>query len=204
MGSHTIPFDIFDKFREFISWGSLDGFDTGGDTDFIAEPQGSYLLLGHNQAGADAWVKSKALWVNILDAGKLVTVEFPLYCLTAPANQNIWLRFAGGCEDPPTETVDHFGWKIIEGDLYASNADGTTQTITDTTVDLAAGNQRTRLKIVLNPGTDCKFYVNDVLKVTHDTNLPALASYQLHIHIRTLAPQPRSIELGRGLIEKEN
>ena len=197
--------DLFDKFHECISWSSLDGFDTGGDTGFVAEPQGSYLLLGPGaQVNYDAWVKSKAFWVNILDAGKLVTVEFPLYSLTTPANQNIWLRFASDVEDPPSEIVDHFGWKIDGGDLYASNADGTTQAITDTTVDLATGNQRTRLKIVLNPGTDCKFYVNDVLKATHDTNLPALASYKLHVHVRTLAPQPCSIELGGGLIEKEN
>lgn len=196
---------VFDKFREFIPWVSPDGFtavaDTGGGVTF----QTARVILDTGPTtDYDAQVRTLEQWVCLLDAGKLIIVEFIIINLTTITDQNIWLRLSQGVADPPSETIDHFGWKIIGADLYASNADGTTQNITDTTVNLSTGHQRTRLKAVLNPGTDCKFYVNDVLKVTHTENLPDALEYYLHAHIRTLADAAIRLGLGRVLIEKEH
>jgi len=196
--------DIFDKFREFIPWVSLDGFSADGDTGYVIAVEGSTIRI---QTGTttdyDAYVKTLHEWIKLQDTGKIITTEFIIQRLYSTVNQNIWLRFCGGVLDPPSETISHYGWKIIGGDLYASNADGTTQTITDTTVNLTAEDQRTRLKIVFNPRTTCKFYVNDVLKVTHDTNLCWSANHHLELQIRTLENAFKYIHLARVLIEKE-
>ena len=142
----------------------------------------------------------------MLDAGKAITAEFILTQLGQVAAQNIGIRLDFSAASPPKETSHHFGWKIINGDLYASNADGTTQAISDTLVDLTATNQRTRLKMVFTPGAKILFYVNDVLKITHTTNLPVTSSFRIFVQAQTItANAGRSMmRLGRVLIEKEH
>jgi hypothetical protein len=196
---------LFDKFYEFIPWTSLDGFTVGGDAGYSVLPKGAYVALSTGATlDYDAKLYTQGLWYNLLDTGKIITFEFPLVYLGTISLQNIWLRLASVAVDPPYDLTDHIGWKIDGADLYASNADGAVQTITDTTIDVLQGYQRTRLKIVLNPGTDCKFYVNDVLKVTHTTNLPDARNLLLHFHIRTLEAASKYIYIGRVLIEKEH
>lgn len=198
-------FDIFDGFREFMPWLSLDGFNVGGDTGYDCYVMGAALwMMTGGAANDDVYIYSFTEWSRLEVPGKKVTVEFIILSVDA-IDENVWLRFGGDATDPPSEIVDHFGFKIIGADLYASNADGANQTITDTGVDISLGMQRTRLKVVLDPGTDCKFYVNDSLVATHETNLPDNRDYLLHIHIRSLeAGGYISANLGRVLIEKEN
>jgi hypothetical protein len=199
----SYPF-FFAKFYEFIPWTSLDGFIVGGDTGYDVQPMGTYVDLMTGAIGDyDAKLYTKSYWYSLLDTGKIITFEFPLMFLSSISLQIIWLRLTSDPTDPPSELCNHIGWKIVGADLYASNADGAAQTITDTTIDLVADYQRTRLKVVLNPGTDCKFYVNDVLKVTHTTNLPDAADLLLHFHIRT-GDTNKWIRIGRVLIEKEH
>ncbi|MBA7574469.1 hypothetical protein ES708_16275 [subsurface metagenome] len=203
-GIKVAAFDIFNKFRDFIPWVSLDTFEVGGDTGYTVTIYGDRLVvLQGGTANYDAWIKSASKWWGILETGTKTTIEIFLLSLLDVSAQNIWIRFAFTDLDPPSETDEHFGWKIIGADLYASNADGTTQKITDTGVNLAAGDQRTRLRIVVNPGVDIKFYVNDVLKVTHTDNLPAETKLYFHIQVRTTTTGYRSVNLGRVLVEKE-
>jgi len=70
-----------------------------------------------------------------------------------------------------TSTANHFGFKAIDGTLYATTADGSTETTVDISagVNLAAENTYVAL---LDSGTNCKFYVNGTLKATITTNLP--------------------------------
>ena len=199
--------DFFDKFREFIPWVSLDGFTIGGDAGYVVNVGGSTLRLEPASAvDYDAFCYANTPWGAFLDSGKLIIFEFPIVFLRSVGLVTTWLRMSSGVADPPSETAHHYGWKIINADLYASNANGTTQSITDTTVDLTAPATyfRTRLKIVFNPGTDCKFYVNDILKVTHTTNLPTVADYGFHVHIRAGEAAEKYIRIGRVLLEKEH
>lgn len=200
----AVAFDIFAKYREFIPWNSFDGFTTGGDAYAIL-PQGTDLAMNTGAvANNDAFIYSNGVFAVVNVVGKVFTVEIPLIYISSVTDVNVWLRLAGIWGDPPSEIEHHVGWKIIGADLYASNADGATQTITDTTVDIVPStNQRTTLKIVLNPGIDCKFYVNDVLKVTHTTNLPTDNNLYLHFHMRTLANTSKSLVIGRALTELE-
>ena len=203
-GIKVAAFDIFDKFRDFIPWVSLDAFEVGGDVGYVVNIYGDRLVVQQGgTADYDAWIKSAAKWYSVFEAGTKTTIEFFLLALLDISAQNIWIRFAFTDSDPPSETDEHFGWKIIGADLYASNADGTTQKITDTGVNLVAGDQRTRLRVVVNPGVDIKFYVNDVLKVTHTENLPDEPRLYFHTHVRVTTADYRAVHLGRILVEKE-
>ena len=69
-------------------------------------------------------------------------------------------------------TARHIGFYFDSNVLYASNADGTTQKKTDISAGLTLGNWNS-YKFIFDAGTNVKFYVNDALKATHTTNLPA-------------------------------
>ena len=196
--------DFFDKFRDVIDWPSLEAYGLGGDAGYTIAPEGPHFVIATaSTQNNSAWLRG-ANWLTMLDAGKVITAEFILLKLEQAAAQNIWIEL--NVNGTLSEIAEHFGWKIINGDLYASNANGSTQTISDTLVDLTATNQRTRLKMVFTPGAKILFYVNDVLKITHTTNLPVTSMFRLFVQAQTTsAGSARSlIRLGRVLIEKEH
>ena len=71
-----------------------------------------------------------------------------------------------------TYTGRHIAFLLEDGTLYASNADGTTQTKTDVTSGTTLTNWNA-YRIEVDYGTNIKFYINDSLKATHTTNMPA-------------------------------
>ena len=68
-----------------------------------------------------------------------------------------------------TETC--VGFSIDGSNLYGTTANGTTATLSTAIAGITTSNWNL-YKIVLNPGTDAKFYVNGVLKATITTTLP--------------------------------
>lgn len=198
------PFDPFAQFLEFIPWLTLDAMLIGGDAGYIIGAYGSNLLIATNTApDTDAYLTTQDYWYSLLETGKLLTFELIILNLAFITQQNIWLRLTDWWSDPPSETHGHLGWKIDGSRLYASNADDTNQTITDTGIDLNAGPQFTRLKIVSNYGVDIKFYVNNLLVATHTDNLLAWPDQMPHFHVRTLDADSKTINLARILIQKE-
>jgi len=88
-----------------------------------------------------------------------------------PADSLVWLC---ACKaTTPGNLENHIGFKIINGRIWASNSDGVAQTLTDTGVDMARYSEKHLLMIANNTIPDCKFYVSDVLKATHTTNMPS-------------------------------
>uniref|UniRef100_A0A6M3Y3G5 Putative lectin/glucanase superfamily protein n=1 Tax=viral metagenome TaxID=1070528 RepID=A0A6M3Y3G5_9ZZZZ len=69
-------------------------------------------------------------------------------------------------------TVKHMGFILDSTVLDASNADGTTQTTTDISAGLTLTNVLT-YRVIMDSGTNVKFYVDGTLKATHTTNLPS-------------------------------
>lgn len=71
-----------------------------------------------------------------------------------------------------TLTPNHYGFEIeeIAGviKVYATNADGVTQTRTE----IGATHSIENAVAIFNPGVDVKFYIDGVLKIIHTTNLP--------------------------------
>lgn len=77
-----------------------------------------------------------------------------------------------------TYTREHYGFKIIYsgsvGTLYATNADGTTETATNITTGTITD---TRTYVAFNTNNvNIKYYLDLTLKATHTTNLPVGAS----------------------------
>lgn len=95
---------------------------------------------------------------------------------TASATQNAFfglgaIAAAGAVPDAATSTTKHVGFFLDDTTLYASNANGTTQTKTDITSGVTISNLN-EFRIVYTAASTILFYVNGVLKATHSTNIP--------------------------------
>jgi hypothetical protein len=71
-------------------------------------------------------------------------------------------------------TIPDSGFRFynLGGTLYASNGNGATETRTDISSGLTLTNWN-KYRIVWTAATSVAFYVNDILKATHTTNLPS-------------------------------
>lgn len=197
------PFDPFAQFLDIISWVSLDGFYLDGDGDYGADPCGHCLWFWTGSLeGNEVMLRPSDSLYKFQDTGQLITSEFLVYYLDYITDQAFWLRLADTDGIPISELTSHIGWKIIDSRIYASSANGVDATLSNTGIDLIADTQLVRLKLVFNPGTDLKFYVNGTLLATHDTNLPDLEHYKVCLHGKTLTDDMRDIVLGRVLLRK--
>jgi len=86
----------------------------------------------------------------------------------------------------PVMTERHFGFKIIDGAIWATDCDGTNaENATDTGVVYGGAYVERRL-LIRHLGSSIAYYVDNVLKVTHSTNVPAsAATQQIYLGIRT-------------------
>jgi len=106
--------------------------------------------------------------------------EFVAPVRTATQNKDIFVGLSPDNANVPanaTSIVRHIGFFWEDNTLYASNADSSTQTKTEIT-GLTLTNWNV-YRFVWDAGTNIKFYVNDVLKATHTTNLPSGTEDQL-------------------------
>jgi len=194
----------FSRMILFVDPGlSQDGFTAWGVGAGTVVSEGvSVLLTTDNHTSDITALVSKLPLYSIIVAGKQLVAEWIIQNLTSIADVGIYLTLsvsaasAGG-------TTNHFGFLITNADIFATNADGATQKSTDTTSNVATGAQITRLRAVLTPGTNCKFYVNDVLKITHTVNLPAAGDYYPQFWIITTANAVKATTVGRLGIQKE-
>jgi hypothetical protein len=103
----------------------------------------------------------------------------------------IWINTAGV---PPSLTAHHVGFKVLNGAIYATNADGTTEKATDTGITYDAQWNTRRLWFVVRSGA-IDYYVDDVLKVTHTANLPTFTAGYLYNSITNAVAATRSFEV---------
>ena len=98
--------------------------------------------------------------------------------------------------DPLIDTEEHGGFKIVGGDIYATNADGTTEKATDTGVNLGQGGNRT-LEVRGVDANKIEFYVDEVLKVTHTENYPTVhtSNYCYAIEVKNSAAANKKIRV---------
>ena len=114
--------------------------------------------------------------------------------------QVVWMGIGDGITIGSTNsTTKHYGFFIENGALYASNADGTTQT---KSVDISAGITLTEIntfQIEVNSGTNIKFYVNGNLVATHTTNLPGVnaTNFNSQFSISTSASASKTMSVFR-------
>jgi hypothetical protein len=95
---------------------------------------------------------------------------------------------------PLSDTEEHGGFKIINGDIYASVADGTSETAEDTGVDFSQSATRT-LEIRGKDSNAVEFYVSGQLVKTIDTNIPQNWGYRIVLEIKNTAAANRMVRV---------
>jgi hypothetical protein len=83
---------------------------------------------------------------------------------------------------PPSAISDHYGFRITNGRVYATNADGLTETSTDTGWDIPSNWAHIKL-FVLTDATHIYYYLNDTLVATHTSNLPASNNFRFYVDV---------------------
>ena len=200
--------DIFEKFTDYMNYYSKDY----GWTQYIPGSgtimyKGSKVRLQTTDILNDYVHLMTGNAFKVCTTGKLYRIEFNVcYCKTV--TDVVVYLWAGAAEVPPDVAgCKHVGFKFSSADLYATNSDGTTETAADTTVNISTGNANRRWRIDFTAGTDCKYYVDGVLKNTITTNLPTQShindSRVIYYIKNTDTATYRIIDLRRALIEAE-
>jgi len=114
-------------------------------------------------------------------------------------NTNQEIRIATGLNR--TATQDHLGFKVVNGDLYGSVADGTTESTVDTGVDISAGDV-VELEAHFLYGIEARFYVNGVDKGSIATNLPdGGGNVLMSLYIENTEAADKSFEISEFKVE---
>jgi len=193
----------FASFLDLINWQGPDAFSSAadgiGDAGFNCPELvlNSGYVLNHR-----TYAKTLAYYQNLVAAGKLLTVEFQITDLVTVGAFAAWLGAINDQTDPPGNNDYQVGFIIRNSVVYGHCGNGSAYTETTTGVTLDQGVQRTRLKLIFNPGTDCKFYVDDVLKCTITTNLPTAFPFRIYTAMQNLSEDVQTIRIARVLIEK--
>jgi hypothetical protein len=80
--------------------------------------------------------------------------------------------YNGGTSVPPALTDRHVGFKVVNGAIWATNADGTTETATDTGITYGAWQAHKLAVVAVVDLARLDFYVDGVRKAIHTTNIP--------------------------------
>jgi len=71
----------------------------------------------------------------------------------------------------PETTARHIGFKILDGTIYGTVADGAAESTLE--IETLVGTATRRLECILDPGVECRFYVDGVDKGAITANLPS-------------------------------
>lgn len=201
-------FRLQDHFCDFIPWVSTDGFvKTLVGTWSRANPKGSLLAIQSGDLDQDkAFIRTTYEWERLYENNKVTFLEFVVAMYDTLDDGISYLFFTASSAAPPVELAAHVGFKIINGRVWASNANGYDQNLTDTGFDFRPTFiPFTRLKIEIKKGTGAyvKFYVNEVLVATHTTYLPMFNHAYLNIGQISTEDRIFSMSLHRVMIQKE-
>jgi hypothetical protein len=110
---------------------------------------------------------------TIVDSGANYGSEQFFGLITGSAGSGIWNNDLGN--NGTVFFYRHIGFVVgRDNKLYASNFNGTNQTITD--ISTVTHTNENYYRIIYTAGVSAKFYVNDILLATHTTNLPSGAT----------------------------
>jgi len=166
------------------AWIHLDWFLGGsGWTDSVTGS--GYILRGPyyqnvytgTTIGSRASTKTTVDWVVVTSQEWVALMPAASTMFT---NSTMWLGFLTTYNNP-SDIEKHYAFKIINGSIYASCADGSNQTIEDTGVALVPGvTPVLMLRPYFSGGvmTKVEYYIDGTLKKTLTTNLPGVSTLQ--------------------------
>ncbi len=194
----------FGKYRLYMNWVSGDGFTetlAGGSIAYRA----SNVLISTSAAAETVYLRSTGtLGAAFVADGKPISCEFSFNNCSSVANQTVIMALTTSTTAPTEATAKHIGFKIANADLYSTSGDGAAGETADTGIDITTASVLKRFRMVFTPDTNCLFYVDDILKATHITNLPIAADdLYLALMITSSAAAIKTLTVGRVLIERE-
>lgn len=158
---------VLDYLRDVLrGWfGNYTGWDTSGN--ITATPRGVSLATAA-AVNSRACIYTDALQVG-MNGSPFMQVKM---WLSHNTNQIVYMVFGTSPEEYPDEDVNHIGWKVVNGTLYASvRKQGTERNFQISGVSL--GNYQRHIFTVERKGDDyIKWYVDGELKYTLTENLP--------------------------------
>lgn len=156
---------------------AINDLETTSSGSAVARSYGGWQQLDTGTTSGSAYILSPSTTtpeIQLLswdDAQELVT---QLALSQTTAQDVFWgLYAAASIPANATLTARHAAFMVEDGTIYASVADGTTQTRTSIAVTLTNFNT---YRIAITPGVNVKFYVNGTLMATLTTNLPTGAT----------------------------
>lgn len=169
----------------------LDSFWTGeayGNANVPTFHHHYAVLTPGNAGGVSGYWFSRIKLTNVIP--NLIASQAQLRFEAIITNMTSLTLFAGahfyvtqqnpGASSRASATASHFGFRIDSAaNILASNADGTTESATDTGTDLTTGTQFTVLEAILNPGVDVRYFINGTWVATQTTNLPVSGDYRI-------------------------
>jgi hypothetical protein len=168
-------FETVGRFGTGVAGSGANTFDTNGYTSATGATQASQARIREQ---SDSYMEE-----HFFDNGAQFMVSMKIDSVSTASSKkaaSAWVAgkvdWSGAAADNSTNLVpDHHGYRVYSENaaatiLYATTADGTTETATDISAGLTLTN--TNLYYSVMSASDCKFYVNGVLKATHTTNLP--------------------------------
>jgi hypothetical protein len=132
---------------------------TAGSTSVIEKV--AHGITSTAATGVATWDKNRYFHIR---------VYFSTY-----TNQIVHITSGGSTATVSGNIDNHIGFKLINGDLYGTVANGTSESTLFLETLTTSGYKY--LKAVLTAGTECRFYVDGVDKGAITTNLPTGTSY---------------------------
>jgi hypothetical protein len=96
---------------------------------------------------------------------------------------------------PPSLTAKHVGWKVLDGAIWATNADGTTEKATDTGIGYDYNWHLHDLLIIGRSGGTIEYYIDGALKAIHTENIPVYTNSYVYASIKNAVAENRQISV---------
>ncbi len=166
-------------FHDFLS---VDGFlplTTG--TGSVSNSLWNLLL----QTGAT--INSTALWyltLSLWNGAEAYCKCYIPFNITSLTDILVWAGFIEN--HAPGDTANHIAWKVVNARIYCSAANGVTQTIVDTGIDMAPHYVK-NFWMDIDCQTSAKFYIEDALVATITTNLPTVNWLEWSYYLKNTA-----------------
>ncbi|MBA7560748.1 hypothetical protein ES708_02379 [subsurface metagenome] len=188
----AFPFDVYSI---HLGWETIDAWTLLGPGTAYWVSVGSMQLQSGAVLNQYAIYRTDTIGLMYLTrAGEALYTR--LQASTALANEDIFFGCFTNLYSVPIAATDrHVGWRITNGEIYASNADGAVEKATDTGVSIAGMWASAKLLILVTAANTVEYYVNGVLKATHTTNMPVGGNYLLLGSIKTNAAVDRRFKI---------
>lgn len=189
----------FDKFYFHHQFEVLDGWDVGGDGGFDAGIGEGKMYVSDT---ADSLEYATILLSPTLEFIKNPIIQF---LLVVPYDYNQEIYFGGGAVDATYGCF--FGFKIVDDALFACHSKDTNEYTTDISSGIDV-TDRHIYKVVYTYQSKIEFYVDGVLKATHNTNLPdsanqMLANRAVNVRLETTADEEKELRLNDLFFTKD-